>query len=121
MRARPLWRDRDAGTGPAGSRTWLVTKRPHLLAGIQGYSGAQGDKRRRFRATASGTGELPDFRKSEQIGYDRLAAPVLVRTVGMQAVATASRFQISHWGRQIVAAQKPGKCPRGIGLPFVIA
>ena len=61
--------------------------------------------------------KLANFREAKQIGHDGFAAPVLVGAVGMQAVAAASRFQIDQRQGQIIAAQKPGECARGIGLP----
>ena len=35
-----------------------------------------------------------NFRETQKIGYDRLAAFVLIHPVGMQAVMAASRFQV---------------------------
>jgi hypothetical protein len=38
----------------------------------------------------------------------------------MQSIATASRFQVHQRQGKIIAAQKPGKCPRGFRLPLSI-
>ena len=84
-------------------------------------SGAQSARRREFRDIAAGARELANFRKTEQVGDDGLAAPVLVGAVGMQSVATAARFEIDQRRRQIIGAEKPRKGALRIDLPFGVA
>ena len=61
-----------------------------------------GDIRRSQRAAANFARlsprrcDLTNFRKAEQIGDDRLPAPVFVGAVGMQAVAAAAGFQVDQ-------------------------
>ena len=64
---------------------------------------------------------LANFRETQKIGNDELAAPVLVDPVGMQAVAAASRFQVDQGKRQIIMAQEPGEYVQSLGLPFRVA
>ena len=59
-----------------------------------------------------------NFRETQKIRNNGLAAPVLVDPVGVQAVAAASRFQVDKGKRQIIIAQEPGKYVQGFGLPF---
>ena len=77
--------------------------------------------RQEFRATVTKPVRLANFRKTQKIRDDGLAAPVLVDPVGMQAVAAASRFQIDKGKRQIILAQEPGKYVQSLGLPFWVA
>ena len=52
--------------------------------------------RRRFCTALAETGHLTNLREAEKIGYDGLAAPVLVAAVGMQAITTAARLQVDQ-------------------------
>lgn len=76
--------------------------------------------RREFRTALAEAGNLTNLRDAEKIGYDGLTAPVLVRPVGMQAIATATRFQVDQRQRQVIAAEKPLECVRRAGPPFEI-
>src|SRR5271163_3966195 len=74
-----------------------------------------------FETALAKAGHLTNFREAEKIGHDRLPAPVLVRAVRMQAIATATGFQIDQGRRQVIATEKPRKCPRRLVPPFDIA
>ena len=82
--------------------------------------GANSAELRRLDATAGCAPKLANLNKAEQVGYDGLPAPIFIRTVGMQSIATASPVRIDQRRREIVAAQKPGQCPRGFGFPLDI-
>jgi len=60
--------------------------------------------RREFRLAIADAGHLTNLREAEKVGYHGLAAPVLVRAIGMQTIATTARFQVDQWGRQIIVA-----------------
>ena len=98
---------------------WLVTKCPRSF-----------DQEVSFRRTARNAGrssrrrdarKLAHLGKAEQVGDDGLAAAVFVGTIGMQSIAAAAGLQIDQRHRQIVAAEKPGECARGVGFPLGIA
>ena len=73
------------------------------------YSGADGAKRHcRYQADID-AGKLTNIRKTEQIGYDRLAAAVFVGAVGMQPIPATAGLGIDERNRQIIAAEKPGE------------
>jgi len=80
-----------------------------------------GPKPRKLRAIATYESKLTNLCEAEKIGQDGFGASVLVRAVGVQPVATASRFQIDQRQRQIIAAKKPGEGARRIAPPFGIA
>ena len=107
-----------AGSGrrnrPVGSGT-CVTRHPRAVT--IGRDGAS-------RGSAAADSPLPHasqrahLRESEQIRHDGFAAPVLVRPLGMQAIAAASRFEIDQRHGQIVAAEKPCEGALRIGFPL---
>src|SRR5271170_2090596 len=74
-----------------------------------------------FETDLAKAGHLTNLRETEKIGHDRLPAPVLVRAVGMQAIATATGFQIDEGRRHVIAAEKPRESPRRLVPPFDIA
>ena len=63
---------------------------------------------------------MSNLGKAEQVRHHGFSAPVFVGTVGVQAIAAASGFQIDQRDRQVVAAEKPREYPRGFGFPFDI-
>ena len=75
------------------------------------------DQRSRFGAAFAQAGELSNLGKAEQIRHHGFAAPILVGTVGVQAIAAASRFQIDQGDRQVVTAKEPREYPRGFSFP----
>jgi hypothetical protein len=106
---------------PVGSEMWLLTKRSQVgCAQVQPDSGAQSAKYCVRHTTAARTGKLANLCKAQQIGDRGFAPPVFVRSVRMQPIATASRFQVDEGRREIVAAEEPGKGPLGIRPPFRI-
>jgi hypothetical protein len=72
------------------------------------------------RAIATRQRELTYFREAEKVGYNRLAAPILVRAVAMQPITTATSLQVNQGERQIVAAEEPGEYARCGCFPFEI-
>src|SRR2546421_11276547 len=73
------------------------------------------------RAITARAGEVTNFRKTEKIGHNRFAAPILVRAVAMQPITTATGVQVNHGQRQIIAAEEPGECARRVSSPLEIA
>src|ERR1700681_4983267 len=65
--------------------------------------------------------KLTHLRKTEEIGDDGLATPVLVGPSGMQTIAAAACFPVDQRQEQIVAAEKPCERPRRLGFPLQIA
>ena len=74
---------------------------------------------RRQRSLAIGhAGHLSHLSKTKQVGDNRLTATVLVRTIPMEPIATASGLDVHKRQRQIIAAGEPGKSACRISAPF---
>src|ERR1700710_309259 len=108
--------DQAADKAPGGSGTGIATRCPQLVQG-KDVRRRSGDQRRRLRAAFAETGYLSNLGKTEKVRYHRFSAPVLVGTIGMQAVATTARFQIDEGDRDVVAAEEPGEYACSLGFP----